>query len=82
MPDSISPFDIPLTDKSFFNIVYFLLIPLRPCVANLLAGDSFGEKSLITASLRNATVITREMTKMFILEKKHYDVIAQLGNVR
>ena len=28
MPDSISPFDRPLTHKSFFNIVYFSLIPL------------------------------------------------------
>ena len=28
MPDSISPFDRPLTNKSFFNIVYFSLIPL------------------------------------------------------
>ena len=29
MPDSISPFDRPLTHKSFFNIVYFSLISLR-----------------------------------------------------
>ena len=28
MPDSISPFDRPLTHKSFFNIVYFSLISL------------------------------------------------------
>ena len=28
MDDSISPFDRPLTHKSFFNIVYFSLIPL------------------------------------------------------
>ena len=30
LPDSISPFDRPLTHKSFFNIVYFSLISLRP----------------------------------------------------
>ena len=29
MPDSISPFDRPLTHKLFFNIVYFSLISLR-----------------------------------------------------
>ena len=29
MPDSFSPFDRPLTYKSFFNIVYFSLISLR-----------------------------------------------------
>ena len=29
MPDSISPFDRPLTHISVFNIVYFSLIPLR-----------------------------------------------------
>ena len=29
MPDSISPFDRPLTHKSFFNIVYFSLISLK-----------------------------------------------------
>ena len=29
MPDSISPFERPLTHKSFFNIVYFSLISLR-----------------------------------------------------
>ena len=49
------------------------------CVANLLPGDSFGEKSVISGEKRNATVITREKTRMFLLEKKHYDVIAQLG---
>ena len=52
-----------------------------PCVINLLAGDSFGEKSVILAAPRNATVITRETTRMFVLEKHHYDVIAKLGNV-
>ena len=46
-----------------------------------MAGDSFGEKSVITAAPRNATVITREFTRMFVLEKRHYDVIARLGNV-
>ena len=51
------------------------------CVINLLPGDSFGEKSVITNEKRNATVITREQTRMFVLEKEHYDVIAKLGHV-
>ena len=29
LSDIVSPFDRPLTHKSFFNIVYFSLIPLR-----------------------------------------------------
>ena len=36
MPDSISPFDRPLTHKSFFNIVYFSLISLSKIIYPVL----------------------------------------------
>ena len=37
MPDSISPFDRPLTHKLFFNIVYFSLISLSTQEEKVLA---------------------------------------------
>ena len=40
MPDTISPFDRPLTHKSFFNIVYFLLISFSSLILFELSFNS------------------------------------------
>ena len=43
MPDSISPFDRPLTHISVFHIVYFSLIPLRTPTSYLEMLQTFKE---------------------------------------
>ena len=44
-------------------------------VAQLKAGDSFGELALITGAQRSGTVITSEPTEMVVLSKKIYDSV-------
>ena len=50
------------------------------CRANLLTGDSFGETSIINSAPRNATVITREHTRLLTISKRDYDIVAALGS--
>ena len=55
---------------------YFIKIQIP--LAELTAGDSFGELALIQKSPRQATVVTITPTEVIILDKSTYDNVIKV----